>query len=61
MLAQVVVGKWEMVVAKETTISAQGWGVGRGQHQVAATVDERAFLYGIAPPQDEHKILAVAG
>ncbi len=61
MAKKIVVGKREMMIAKETTISAERGGVWRRKHQVTLSVDESPLALGIATPQDKHKMVAVIG
>ena len=61
MLAKVVIGKREMVVAEEATVGTERGGVGRCEHEMTCAVDKSSFLDCIAAPKDEYKVFTVLG
>ena len=59
MLDEVVVGKAEMVVAKETVVGAERRGVGGAEHAVTRGVDDGTLLLRIGSPEDEYEVVAL--
>lgn len=61
MFLEVGVAKFEVVVAKEATVSAEGTGVCRLQYEVTRLIDEGRLLACWCSPKEEDKVVATIG
>ena len=58
---EIGVGEREMVVAEEAAIGREGRGMGRGEDEMALSIDQGALALGMAAPEDEHEMVAAVG
>lgn len=61
MLLEVGVAEFEVMVAKEATVGAEGTGVSRLQNEVARLIDESSLLAGWSSPKEENEVVATVG
>ena len=59
LVGEVGVGLAEVVAAEEAAVGREGRGMGGGEDEVAALVNERPFGDGVAAPQEEDEAVAL--
>lgn len=55
---EILVGFGEMAASEKSAVCREGRRVWGGKHEMAGTIDERSFTYGIRTPEEKHDIVA---